>query len=61
MNFKTIFFLIFLCASCGVKGPPKAPAGTAVPSFLDSHLSKYKTNAESEDEKKKSDTKEKKE
>lgn len=45
MNFKLLTLLLFICSSCGVKGPPKAPAGTAVPSFLDSYLGKNKVDS----------------
>ncbi len=30
--------LSFLIYGCGVKGPPRPPAGTAVPSYLDAYL-----------------------
>lgn len=48
LNFKflTLLFLILTCSSCGVKGPPKAPKGTEVPSFVSPYLKdKEKTKA----------------
>ncbi|WP_127715591.1 hypothetical protein [Halobacteriovorax sp. HLS] len=46
MNFKVLFFIsiIFVCSSCGVKGPPKAPKGTEVPSFVSPYLKDGKLN-----------------
>jgi predicted small lipoprotein YifL len=40
LSFKHLFFLfIFIhISSCGVKGPPKAPAGTSVPSFVNQYM-----------------------
>jgi len=53
------FLLLFtiLLTSCGVKGPPMAPAGTAVPSFINPYMKKSataKVDSKSEDKKKKS-------
>ena len=54
MNFKQffLFFIFILISSCGVKGPPKAPAGTATPSFISPYLNEGKSTAKEDDKKK---------
>gem|GEM_PF-4070962 len=61
MNFKTIILLMLLSTGCGVKGPPRPPAGTAVPSYLDSYLKKSNQAAleSSEEESNKEESKQK--
>ncbi len=52
---------MLLSTGCGVKGPPRPPAGTAVPSYLDSYLKKSNQAAleSSEEESNKEESKQK--
>lgn len=45
-NLIYIFFGLLLVSSCGVKGPPVAPAGSAIPSYTDQFLDKEQEAAE---------------
>ncbi len=38
LNFKIVFFMLFIAAACGVKGPPVAPTGTEIPSLYQKYL-----------------------
>ncbi|OUR92892.1 hypothetical protein A9Q84_20485 [Halobacteriovorax marinus] len=60
-NYILILFTIFITA-CGVKGPPKAPAGTSVPSFITPYMKQSipitsESNKEEEEEEDKKSSK----
>ena len=40
LNFKIILYLIlfYFVVSCGVKGPPVAPAGTSIPALIEKYM-----------------------
>ena len=60
MNFKSLLlFLLVISSACGVKGPPKAPKGTEVPSFISPYLNDKKVLSKNEqDQQQEKETKE---
>ncbi len=57
LSSKLLLLFLLTFSACGVKGPPRPPAGTAVPSFVDGYLfkDKEKKEAAKKDEKKEQD------
>jgi len=58
LNFKFYFFILLTCffISCGVKNNPVAPAGTAIPSYIEK-FKKTKTVINNDESNEKKDKK----